>query len=80
MKPEQVWQEFITLPLAAQQQVSELIATLKQGERSGMKAPVPGAPQLSEEPFIGIWRNRSDMTDSSGWVRETRSKEWSPDR
>jgi len=32
--------------------------------------------ELSDEPFIGMWRNREDMRDSSIWVRKTRNNEW----
>lgn len=31
---------------------------------------------LSEEPFIGMWRDREDMADSSEWVRKVRQREW----
>lgn len=32
-----------------------------------------------EEPFIGMWRDRDDMRDSSDWVRKTRNSEWKID-
>jgi hypothetical protein len=40
--------------------------------------------QLSEQPvsdllaesFIGIWQDRSDLKDSSAWVRSVRESEW----
>jgi AbrB family looped-hinge helix DNA binding protein len=31
---------------------------------------------LSDEPFVGMWRDREDMADSSEWVRTTRQREW----
>ena len=31
---------------------------------------------LSAEPFVGMWRDREDMADSSEWVRATRQREW----
>ena len=30
------------------------------------------------EPFVGMWRDREDMADSSEWVRTTRQREWTP--
>lgn len=30
---------------------------------------------MESEPFIGIWKNRADMLDSSAWVRNLRQKE-----
>ncbi|RME10554.1 MAG: DUF2281 domain-containing protein [Ardenticatenia bacterium] len=34
-------------------------------------------PALQDEPFIGMWHDRTDMTDSSAWVRAARKREWS---
>jgi len=31
---------------------------------------------LADEPFIGMWRDREDMQDSSAWVRGIREREW----
>ena len=31
---------------------------------------------LSDEPFVGMWRDRPDMDDSSAWVRRLREQEW----
>mgnify|MGYP000899018355 CR=1 FL=1 len=64
------------LPDAAQQQVLDYIAFLytrygsKQGESPGT------AGDLSSEPFVGMWRDRQDMQDSTRWVRESRQSEW----
>lgn len=32
---------------------------------------------LEDEPFVGMWKDREDMEDSSQWVRQTRQQEWS---
>lgn len=29
---------------------------------------------LADEPFIGIWRDREDLADSSTWVRSIRDR------
>lgn len=29
-----------------------------------------------DEPFIGMWRNREEMSDSSAWVRQRSQQEW----
>ena len=34
------------------------------------------ATKLIAEPFIGMWREREDMRDSSAWVRDLRDSEW----
>ena len=36
----------------------------------------PKRRPLTEEPFVGMWQDRKDMTDSSGWVRKSRKREW----
>jgi hypothetical protein len=64
------------LPEAAQQQVLDYIAFLHT--RYGIKQNEPPIPasDLSSEPFVGMWRDRSDMQDSTRWVRESRQSEW----
>jgi hypothetical protein len=29
-----------------------------------------------DEPFVGMWKDREDMEDSSQWVRQLRQQEW----
>jgi hypothetical protein len=31
---------------------------------------------LSEEPAIGMWKDRQDMQNSTAWVRQLREREW----
>ncbi len=31
---------------------------------------------LQDEPFVGMWKEREDMEDSSQWVRQLRQQEW----
>ena len=31
---------------------------------------------LQDEPFVGMWKEREDMEDSSEWVRQLRQQEW----
>ncbi|MGL5943814.1 MAG: hypothetical protein ACRC2S_26295 [Waterburya sp.] len=31
---------------------------------------------LQNEPFVGMWKEREDMKDSSQWVRQVRQQEW----
>ncbi len=31
---------------------------------------------LFDEPFIGMWRDREDMRESSEWVRNLRKRGW----
>ncbi len=31
---------------------------------------------FKDEPFVGMWKDREDMEDSSQWVRQLRQQEW----
>lgn len=31
---------------------------------------------LKDEPFVGMWKDRQDMKDSSQWAHQLRQKEW----
>ena len=74
MTPEQMLRELAALPPAAQQQVADFVAFLRtrygpsQHERQGL--------DVADEPFVGMWRDRDDMQDSSAWVRAKRTQEW----
>lgn len=70
-----VWRLFSALSADAQQQVLDFMAFLNS-------RPSPSRPRrrtksaLSQEPFIGMWRDRADMQDSAGWVHALREREW----
>lgn len=76
MDQGKVWREFIALPPESQRQVADFIAFLRiryEQIRSGTKST---QTNLIDEPFIGMWRDREDMKDSSAWVRGIREQEW----
>ena len=79
MTQEEILQELASLPPEAQRQVADFIAFLNQ--RYGRLNPVkePEASDLAKDDFIGIWRDREDMQDSSAWIREARDREWVKD-
>ncbi len=31
---------------------------------------------FQDESFVGMWKDREDMEDSSQWVRQVRQEEW----
>ena len=77
MNTQTVMEGFSSLPPDAQQQVADFIDFLKvryQKAKPAKKKVVRAA--LAQEAFIGMWRERKDMQDSSQWVRELRRKEW----
>jgi hypothetical protein len=59
-----------------QKQVLDFVAFLKTRYGPGPDAARATAVRLAEEPFVGMWRDREDMQDSSEWVRALRHREW----
>ena len=76
MNKEQTWNDFLALPPVAQQEVSHFIAFLRTRYISTFSRPAKELPDLKDEPFIGMWRDRSDMANSERWVRQLRASEW----
>ncbi len=74
---EKILIKFASLPSEAQKEVADFISFL-QGRYKASSAPKRVQKKnLTEEKFIGIWRNRTDIEDSTGWVRDIRKREWS---
>jgi hypothetical protein len=76
MEISSITREITSLPPEAQQQVLDFVAFLKT--RYPTAAPVTKSERvkLVDEPFIGMWRDRDDMQDSSLWVKDLRQREW----
>jgi len=77
MNQEKLLQDVTSLPPIAQQEAIDFIAFLKlrYGQHTIQK-DTNSLSAIENEPFIGMWQNRSDMADSSAWVRRIRQKEW----
>lgn len=75
MTNDELLREFIALPPEGKRVVADLIAFLRQ--RYGTSSPVASnLSDLGAESFIGMWRDREDMQDSTAWVRNVRENEW----
>jgi hypothetical protein len=72
---DKVWDEYRRLPAEAKRQVADFIAFLRQRYSAGRR-PRRYAGNLEDEPFVGMWRDREDMQDSTAWVRHLREQEW----
>ena len=68
--------EFAALPPEAKQQVVDFIEFLRTRYAAITNTKNEAKVDCSDEPFIGMWRDRDDMHDSSSWVRKTRNNEW----
>ncbi len=75
MKQQKVWRDLIALPPEAQKQAVDFIAFLRK-RYAPSRANKTKRTKLEDEAFIGMWRNREDLQDSTAWVRETRRREW----
>jgi hypothetical protein len=64
------------LPPEAQEQVSDFMAFLKTRYPVVPTARKANRTKLADKPFIGMWRDRADMRDSSTWVQRVRESEW----
>jgi hypothetical protein len=76
MTQQQFIDEYGSLPAEAQRQVVDFVAFLRQRYTAAPSMPQARTADLETEPFIGMWRNRQDLEDSTTWVRNTRKAEW----
>ena len=69
--------EIATLPKSKQKEVMDFVVFLRHrcGKIRGQVRRSSRTP-LANEPFVGMWANRSDLADSSVWVRKVRQQEW----
>lgn len=75
MESSRIIADLTSLPPEMQKQVADFIAFLK------MRYATTGVSKsrrtrMAEEPFVGMWRGRKDMQDSTAWVRHLRQREW----
>ena len=74
MTNEEIIREFSALPFEARREVADFIAFLRS--RYGKKDGELTDLDLSKEGFVGMWKDRQEMQDSSAFVRELRETEW----
>ena len=78
---QQIQQDLSRLPEDMLQEVWDFAMFLQEKRKQnvvlrGMKTTQANNQPLLQEPFIGIWKNRQEMTDSSEWVKQLRKEEW----
>ena len=72
MTNEEILREFVALPPEGKRVVTDLIAFLHQRYNSPQPVATPNEADFSAESFVGMWRDREEMQDSSTWVRNVR--------
>ncbi len=76
MENRDIVSDITSLPPQAQQQVIDFVAFLKTRYPARPRTGNRERTTLAEEAFIGMWRDRTDMQDSTAWVRHLRQREW----
>jgi len=76
METTRIAREIACLPPEAQKQVMDFVAFLKTRYPVWQVVRKTRRTRLADEPFIGMWRGREDMQDSTAWVRSLRRREW----
>jgi hypothetical protein len=72
MREQKIWCEFDALPPDLQKQVADFVSFLRTRQTSSRVSKTTRRTKLAQELFIGMWRNRKDLQDSTAWVRKTR--------
>ena len=73
---ERFLQQIQSLPPEARREVQDFVAFLRARYGRGNRRRGDARGPLREEPFVGMWRKRLDLVDSSSWVRKTRQQQW----
>ena len=76
MTYEEILRELASLPEEGQEKAAEFISSLREyyareGADSGRSRV-----DFANFGFVGMWRDRADMQDSSKWLRQHREQEW----
>ena len=77
MTRQQLLNKYESLSASARRQVDALVASLTEGDESKPVRGIRKVESIAEEPFVGMWRERTDMADSVEWVRSLRRRQWS---
>ena len=79
MELAKVIKDFESLPEEAKREVADFIAFLKSRYTHHKKTDQFLKSKLTEESFVGLWKDREDLSDSSAWLRDVRKTEWKND-
>jgi len=73
---DRAWVGFDSLPREKQQEVLDFIAFLSTHRARPSARQARKRRPLAAEGFVGMWRNRADLRNSTAWVRRAREEEW----
>ena len=73
MDKELINKKFQSLPFEAQKQVIDFIDFLYDKYNPKSDKMINKKSIFENKEFIGIWKDRKDLEDSSNWIRKLRS-------
>ncbi len=76
MNQARILEDFNALPVETQEVVSALVAFLGREHQRSKSSRKKNAVNLTDDKFIGLWKDRDDMQDSSAYIRTLRKNEW----
>jgi len=76
MTDEEILREINSLPIEAQRQIEDFVSFLRERYKNS-RPQKNSTSDLESEAFVGMWRDREDLSDSSAWVRSIRETHWS---
>lgn len=74
MSKKQVLDKFDKLPPIAKKEASDFVQFLY--DRYVKSTPKKTKKPISESSFVGMWKDRFDLIDSSSWVKKQRQTQW----
>jgi hypothetical protein len=75
MSKKSVLDKYDQLPPNAKKEAGDFVEFL-YNQYAKASSPKKDKKPLSEYGFVGMWKGRDDMADSTGWVREQRKTQW----
>ena len=74
MSKKSVLDKFDELPPEAKKEASDFVQFLydRYVKSTSKKTKKP----VSKSSFVGMWKDRSDLSDSSAWVKKQRRTQW----
>lgn len=75
MDKEKVLKKIDMLPVEAQREAKDFVQYLYD-RYVGSRSPKKTKGSISESGFVGMWKNREDLKDSTIWVKGQREKQW----
>ena len=72
---DRLQEDVISLPKEVQQTIIDFVGFLKQQHQASQNK-LPQQISFENQPFVGMWSDRTEMKDSVAWVRQARTQQW----